>query len=233
MKKYKSEVERGEILLDIPIEIETQDKFLVYELFNVKKSAQGMQTELSAGAVLRYDSTFIRKAYGVPDIISLPLQLGRDVAVGILSAWLYDKLKGRASKLKIGERQVSLDKKEIQLALQVAVGAKIGASAQVSAGAPPQEKKFVRDIELAKLQAKITNEQAKYYMLMGALFSATVAFEILVMSVGLSHFQYMAQDGIMVFLILVAGLLYWRLRTQKKQFRKYFEDIYNEKKIEY
>lgn len=95
------------------------------------------------------------------------------------------------------------------------------------------KKDFDKDIELAKLQAKLTNEQAKYYMLMGALFSGVVAFEILGMSANLSHFQYVVTDGIMVFLLLAAALFYQRARTQRKRFRKYFEDIYDEKRIEY
>ena len=100
---------------DIPIKIETQDKFLVFEIFEVKQSKQGMQKEVSAGVVLRWDSTFIREAFGVPDIISLTLQLGRDVAVGVFSAWLYDKLKRQPpSKLEIGNKQIPVDKKAIE-----------------------------------------------------------------------------------------------------------------------
>ncbi len=78
-----------------------------------------MQKEISAGATLRWDSTYIREAFGVPDIISLTLQFGRDVAVGLFSAWLYDKLKGRSAKLEIGNQQVPIDKEAIEERLKV------------------------------------------------------------------------------------------------------------------
>lgn len=103
--------------MGIPIKIETQDKLLVFELFNVKQTRQGLQIEPTDGAVLRYESTFIREAVGIPDIITLTLQLGKDVAVGVFSAWLYDKLKERTSKLQIAGKETPVEKDAIERAL--------------------------------------------------------------------------------------------------------------------
>jgi len=45
----------------------------------------------------------------------LIFELGKDVAISLLSAWLYDKLKGRNdSKITIGETEVPADKEAIE-----------------------------------------------------------------------------------------------------------------------
>jgi hypothetical protein len=95
------------------------------------------------------------------------------------------------------------------------------------------KRKFDKDIELSKVHTKIANEQVKYYTLMGALLSGGVAFEILIVSVGLSHIAYFVSDGILILFLLAATFLYLRARRQRKRFMKYFEDIYNETPIEY
>jgi hypothetical protein len=127
--------------LDIPIEIETQDKFLTNEMFNTDQTRQGMQTELPSGAVLRYDKTFIRKALGVPEIIYLTLQFGEEVAAGLVAAWLYDKLKDKTNSLKINNQQVPVEKKAIHQVLHGAADIKISAnvSVRVIPGAPPKQ----------------------------------------------------------------------------------------------
>jgi len=41
------------------------------------------------------------------------LHLGKDVAVGVVSAYLYDKLKGRATKLRVDREEIQIEKNEI------------------------------------------------------------------------------------------------------------------------
>jgi len=62
---------------------------------------------------LRLDSHIIREAFGFPEILQLTLPIGKDIAVGVFSAWLYDKLKGRATKLQINGTEVPIGRGKI------------------------------------------------------------------------------------------------------------------------
>lgn len=105
-----------------------------------------MQIEPVSGAILRYDKKFVREAFGVPDIINLTLQVGGQVGVSLFSAWLYDKLKDRASKLKVKDNYVPIDKKEIDQAFTVAVRETVGASVNVAQNPPTSERDIVYEL---------------------------------------------------------------------------------------
>ena len=100
--------------MKISIEIETDDKSLLCDLFGVEELKQGASTKLESGPTLVWEETVSRKDAGLPDIICLSLLGWRDIAVGMLSTWLYDKLKGRSTKLKIDNKETPIEKKAIQ-----------------------------------------------------------------------------------------------------------------------
>jgi hypothetical protein len=126
--------------LDITIEIETQDKFLANELLGTNQTQHGMQIELPSGAVLQYNKTAFRKAAGLPEVVSLTLRFGEDVATSLVAAWLYDKLKDRASKLKMAEKSVEIEKKAIERVLRGGADIKLSANvvSHVVRAAPKQ-----------------------------------------------------------------------------------------------
>ena len=101
--------------MKIDLEIETFDKKLDFDLFETKERLErGMTKQLENGVSLEYKGTEIRLGVGFPDIILLVLDIASSVAVGLFVSWLYDKLKNRATKIKINEIEVEIDKEEIK-----------------------------------------------------------------------------------------------------------------------
>ena len=107
--------------LDLSIEIATNDNMLVCDLMNSNESRVGMTNSISPDITLRLDRQQLFESVGAPDIISFTVSIGKDIAVGVFSAWLYDKLKSRASKLKVKNNDVPIDKKAIDQAFTVTV----------------------------------------------------------------------------------------------------------------
>lgn len=106
--------------MNVKIEIETFDKQMSFDLFETKERlARGMKIEIAHNISARFESIGFREAIGFPDLIHFTVTIGKDVAIGvacgIISAWLYDKLKERkVEKLKIERTEVSIDKGEIK-----------------------------------------------------------------------------------------------------------------------
>ena len=100
--------------MDFEIEIATKDSVLIYDLMEKKEAHSGMVSSVASGATLRLNSHLIREAFGVPEILQLTLSIGKDVAIEVFAAWLYDKLKGRAIKLEIDQTEIQIDKGEIK-----------------------------------------------------------------------------------------------------------------------
>ena len=113
--------------LNLQIEIATNDNMLVFDLMNAKESHVGMTNAISSNITLRLDRQRLFESIGTPDIINLTLSIGKDIAVGVFSAWLYDKLKDRARNLKINGTAVGIDKSEINRTIE----AKITSTARI------------------------------------------------------------------------------------------------------
>ena len=65
-----------------------------------------------------YEGEFEVKAFDVPAVLKVVVQLGREVAVGLFATWLYDKLKGgRARRLRVDRMQVEITEGEIKRVL--------------------------------------------------------------------------------------------------------------------
>ena len=50
-------------------------------------------------------------------LITVVIRFGVGVAAGVIANWLYDKLKGRAACIQIGDTVVSVDREEMEKAL--------------------------------------------------------------------------------------------------------------------
>jgi len=106
--------------MELNIEIETYDKMLSSDLFETTKFSAGQTKRIIAeGISIRYEGGMIRKAVDFPEIINIALTIGEHVvlpiAVGILSRYLYDKLKDRkASKVTINHTQVEINADKIE-----------------------------------------------------------------------------------------------------------------------
>jgi len=102
------------------VELATNDKTLGFHLFNSQELNSGQTTvNLGKGVSATFKGTMFRKSVGIPDVIQLVLEIGKDVVIGIgvglISAWLYDKLNGRdVKKLTIEKTEVTINKGQIE-----------------------------------------------------------------------------------------------------------------------
>jgi len=96
------------------IEIESGDPRLAWELMNSSSLEPGQKHIISKGAELTYQHIYQKRGLDFPAIISLTLDIGEGVAIGVIVAWLYDKIKGKASKLTIDRTEVHIDAGEIK-----------------------------------------------------------------------------------------------------------------------
>ena len=110
--------------MDLEIEIETLDKILDFDLFEAKERfGRGMETKIAEDVLARYERTDVRLAVGFADVIHFAITIGRKigrntaigVVSGIISDWLYDKLKERkVEKLRIERTEVEIDRSQIE-----------------------------------------------------------------------------------------------------------------------
>jgi len=100
--------------MELNIEIETHDSRLSFDLFETDKLAFGTTTKTVAeGVSIQYRGGTIREAAGLPEIFRISAFIGKNVvlpiAVGILSAYLYDKFKGKAERVRINNIYVEVN----------------------------------------------------------------------------------------------------------------------------
>jgi len=106
--------------MELEIEIETFDKKLDFDLFEAKERFErGMETKIAEGVLARYERTEGRLAVGFADVIHFAITIGRNTAIGVVSGiisdWLYDKLKERkVEKLRIERTEVEIDRSQIE-----------------------------------------------------------------------------------------------------------------------
>lgn len=100
----------------LKLEIDTTDRALVDDLLEGRYDADPQRVVAVPGnAELRIDHLVKRFAVEVPETIVVLLDIGKDVAIGLLSAWLYDKLKGRAQTLTIEDTEVHIVQSDIEI----------------------------------------------------------------------------------------------------------------------
>jgi len=96
------------------LEIETHDRELEYELMGGPVSLQeGITHGLPDGSKLAWQPGPLRKAHGLAKVLHFVLVYGRDVSAGVLGSYFYEKLKGRATVLRLDREEVQIEKGEI------------------------------------------------------------------------------------------------------------------------
>jgi len=106
--------------MQVKIEIETEDKTLVSDLFGSHAVLRGVSTKkVTDGVSIRFNGIVLREAIAIPDLIKITLliteKVALPVAVGLFSSWLYDRLKNRrVRRISIERTEVKLDKGEIE-----------------------------------------------------------------------------------------------------------------------
>lgn len=107
--------------LDIKINEEYEGDYLKlqYDLLGVKRPRAGKEITPVDGVKLKYKDTLVVRAIYLPPVIHLILGIAKDVGVGLFSAWLYDKLRGKDAKLKIDDEEVEIDISKIEEKIRV------------------------------------------------------------------------------------------------------------------
>jgi hypothetical protein len=103
----------GRSKMEIQIKIESKDKFLEFEMFKTKEVENGeTKIGIADGIQAVYGGTVIQEAFPAPSIFYLTIEVSKDIAIGVaaglISAWLYDKLKGK----KVNEITIEMTKAE-------------------------------------------------------------------------------------------------------------------------
>ncbi|MEM3673602.1 MAG: hypothetical protein QW468_05220 [Candidatus Bathyarchaeia archaeon] len=106
--------------MSVQIQIETRDRKLIFDIFESDKMIYPfIAKEITDGVSIRLNGFVLRENIYAPGLVSIKLFLAENVAlptaIGVFSAWLYDKLKGRkVDKLYIEGTEVKIDRGEIE-----------------------------------------------------------------------------------------------------------------------
>lgn len=77
------------------------------------------------GVIIKAKGGYDRETIGAPQDTYILLDIAKDIGVGIVSAFLYDRLKNISKvKIKIGNKEVDIIKEEIEKAIWEALGNK-------------------------------------------------------------------------------------------------------------
>jgi len=102
----------------VTIEIDTQDWRLIHDIFGKRELySPGIKTDIPGGASLVLTGSDCKRALFSLDTMKFALQFGGGVAAGLAANWLYGKISGKASRLRIEWTEVRIDKGEIERVL--------------------------------------------------------------------------------------------------------------------
>lgn len=103
----------------ITIEIDTHDENLENDLMETLSPSIDQQKEMPGGALINYKGRLTElkesiSAKNVLHVITLLLTFGGNVASGLIANWLYEKIKGKATKIRIQRKEIQIDEGEIK-----------------------------------------------------------------------------------------------------------------------
>ena len=97
---------------DTEIEIYTEEKGLVEELFGIKK---GDKIQITDNAELTYKGTMEFKEFDYPNIIKFTIDIIADLAtIAYVARWFYEKFKKRASYIQFERKIAKIEEGEIR-----------------------------------------------------------------------------------------------------------------------
>lgn len=104
--------------MELEIGIEIRDPKLVSELFETNETHVGQKKVIAEGVSIQIKNYYARDAVDLPTILNIVAWIGEHVAlpfaVGVLSRYLYDKLKVRKqSKVTINKLPVEINAEKI------------------------------------------------------------------------------------------------------------------------
>lgn len=108
------------------IEIDTNDNNLAYELMNKTiedgvSLAKGEEIQINENFSVTYDGAIMQKVAEVPNTIQLIIAFGSGVASSYVGSWLYNKIHGKATGLRINHREIQIDEGEITKIIETTI----------------------------------------------------------------------------------------------------------------
>lgn len=107
---------------NLDVQIETTDRGLDIEMLGAGHVSLGTQISLADGSTVTWSGAPLTKHAGEPYVFNLVVVLASGasgVAAGVVSNWLYDKLKGgRADKLRIHRTKVEIEPNKIRIMIE-------------------------------------------------------------------------------------------------------------------
>lgn len=90
----------------------------IFDLFDTDALGEGTSKEIPGGGTMAVLPITIEKAAEVSRVIEIVLSIGRDVAVGVVASYIYEKLKAHRARhrhisMRINRREVHFDKSQI------------------------------------------------------------------------------------------------------------------------
>jgi hypothetical protein len=95
--------------MKVQLDIETHDRRLGFDIAGVGNSlTAGTAVKVPGNATVEYQGSIVRKSFGIPEILQLVVDVSKDVEVGLLAAWLYDKVKGKeVERITVNRRVIT------------------------------------------------------------------------------------------------------------------------------
>jgi len=105
--------------MELDIGIEIRDPKLVSELFETNTTYVGQKKVIAEDVSIQIKKYYAREAVDFPTVVNIVAYIGEHVAlpiaVGVLSRYLYDKLKvGKQSKVTINNTPVEINAQKIE-----------------------------------------------------------------------------------------------------------------------
>ncbi len=96
------------------IQLTTYDPSIFQEL---KEIAENSPPDLPENVLIGEPIKEAKEVHGLsaPEIITFAVTVGTSIAANLFSSWLYDKVKGRTSQLRINDRIVQITVTEIRI----------------------------------------------------------------------------------------------------------------------
>lgn len=100
------------------LEIDIRDIRVAFDILGTPgRLTSGSQVTAPGGATLTFEGLVERRALDIPGVLQFIVDCSVNVEIGLLAAWLYDKVKGRAARLRINRVEVEIDEGEIKRVL--------------------------------------------------------------------------------------------------------------------
>lgn len=100
------------------LEIDIRDIGVAFDILGtLGRLKSGTRITTPGGAILTYKGLVEYRAVDIPAILQFIVDRSVDIDTGLFAAWLYDKVKGRASRIRINRVDIEIDKGEIKRVL--------------------------------------------------------------------------------------------------------------------